>query len=70
MPHLAQENIGHYVKACVKLNIKPTFETPDLFESKNMRAVSQNIHALARAARGMDMYAGPLLGSTQERMIL
>lgn len=64
------ENIGNYTKACEKLHIQPTFETPDLFDCKNLRPVAQNVLALARAARNIEAYTGPLLAATHERMML
>ena len=64
------ENIGNYTKACEKLQIKPTFETPDLFDAKNLRSVAQNVHALARAARGWEAYKGPLIAESHQRMML
>uniref|UniRef100_A0A7S2DMQ5 Calponin-homology (CH) domain-containing protein n=1 Tax=Haptolina brevifila TaxID=156173 RepID=A0A7S2DMQ5_9EUKA len=56
------ENIGNYTKACEKLGVVPTFDTPDLYENKNMRVVAQNIYSLARMARSK-RFAGPLLAA-------
>lgn len=56
------ENIGNYTKACTKLGVVPTFDTPDLYENKNMRVVAQNIYSLARMARSK-RFAGPLLAA-------
>ena len=41
------------------------FDTPDLFEQRNMKAVIQNIHALARTARGLPpgTFNGPFLAT-------
>ena len=57
------ENIGHYTKACEQLGVVPTFGTPDLYENRNMRVVSQNIYSLARMARSK-RFVGPLLAPT------
>ena len=54
-----------YTNACVDLNVAKTFDTPDLFEARNMKAVVQNIHALARTARGLPpgTFNGPFLAT-------
>ena len=61
-------NIATYTKACEKLGVSPTFDTVDLFEGKNMRVVAQNLHALARVARYVEVYSGPLLPDIMERV--
>ena len=41
------------------------FQSVDLFEARNMKAVVQNIHALARTARGLPpgTFNGPFLAT-------
>eukprot|EP01132_Coremiostelium_polycephalum_P007427 gene7427-9129_t len=43
------ENIGNYLHGCLALGLKKTdlFDTPDLFEEKNINLVISNIHVLA-----------------------
>ncbi|EGC39000.1 hypothetical protein DICPUDRAFT_27726 [Dictyostelium purpureum] len=43
------ENIGHYLNGCLAVGLKKTdlFDTPDLFEEKNINLVISNIHVLA-----------------------
>jgi len=69
-PFSHMENIGNYTKACERLRVTPTFDTIDLYEAKNMRVVAQNLHALARTARTLESYQGPLLSAQLERMQL
>ncbi|KAL1503224.1 hypothetical protein AB1Y20_011280 [Prymnesium parvum] len=51
-PFKQMENISAYLKACEKLGMRPfeMFQTADLFEAKNMRAVVANIHAMSKVA--------------------
>ena len=70
-PWAHMENINNYTTACERLGVEPTFMTPDLYESKNLKVVVQNIHALARAAREHAVqFTGPLLAPQTERMQL
>jgi len=63
MPFKQMENIGNYLSACTNLGMSAhdSFQTVDLYEGKNMVAVSTQIHRLGSiaASRG---YAGPTLG--------
>ena len=69
-PFKQMENIGNYLSACTKLGVSAhdSFQTVDLFEGKNMRVVAQNLHALARVARYVEVYSGPLLPDIMERV--
>lgn len=69
-PFEHMENIGNYTKACARLGVSPTFDTPDLYEGKNMKVVCQNIAALERVARGLETYDGPLIARQTERMLI
>ena len=66
--HMA--NIAHYTKACQRLHVAPTFETPDLFEGKNLKIVAQNVLALGRIARTKRQFAGPHLAGQKFTMQL
>jgi hypothetical protein len=60
------ENIGAYLKACANLKVPAhdTFQTVDLFEDKNPKAVFTNLHSLGRVAQLLPGYSGPVLGAT------
>jgi len=64
MPFKQMENIGNYVRACGDFGVpaQDLFMTVDLYEAKNMAAVTRNLHSLGRIARerGFD---GPSLGA-------
>jgi len=66
MPFKQMENIGAYLKASEKLKVPPhdTFQTVDLFEGKNPKAVLTQIHSLGRQAQLLPGYSGPTLGAT------
>jgi len=51
------ENIGNYLKACANLGINKSliFETADLYESRNMTIVVDNVYELARLAAQKDI---------------
>ena len=59
------DNISHYIDACAALGVpaQDLFQTVDLFEAKDMRAVVRNIHSLGRVAQRYDSYDGPALGA-------
>ncbi|KAL1529670.1 hypothetical protein AB1Y20_000611 [Prymnesium parvum] len=59
------ENIASYLRACAVLGVPnhELFQTVDLFEAKNIKAVLTNIHALGRAAQTLSEYRGPVLGA-------
>ena len=63
-PFKQMENIGNYRKACTQLGQKAfdSFQTVDLFEAQNMKAVIVNIHALGSYAQKMG-FNGPVLGA-------
>ena len=65
MPFKQMENIGAYLKACEVLKVPPfdTFQTVDLFEGKNTKAVLTNLHSLGRMAQLLPGYSGPVLGA-------
>ena len=65
MPFKQMENIGAYLKACEQLSIPAydTFQTVDLFEAKNPKAVFTNLHSLGRVAQLLPGYSGPVLGA-------
>ena len=64
LPFVQRENIASYLAGCTALGIPPfeTFQTIDLFEDKNMKAVIINIHSLGRAAQKLG-FDGPVLGA-------
>jgi len=62
------ENIGNYTKACTLLGVTPVFETPDLYEGKNLKCVAQNLVAVARYARTCVGYVGPLIAAQTATM--
>ncbi|KAM9983283.1 hypothetical protein ACTFIZ_000183 [Dictyostelium cf. discoideum] len=49
------ENIGNYLKGCLVVGLKKTdlFDTPDLFEEKNINFVISNIHVLGNHVNKM-----------------
>ena len=53
MPFKQMENVSHYVEACSALGVpaQDLFQTVDLFEGKDMRAVVRNIHSLGRVCQ-------------------
>eukprot|EP00468_Gymnochlora_sp_CCMP2014_P009332 CAMPEP_0167750472 /NCGR_PEP_ID=MMETSP0110_2-20121227/6014_1 /TAXON_ID=629695 /ORGANISM="Gymnochlora sp., Strain CCMP2014" /LENGTH=362 /DNA_ID=CAMNT_0007635805 /DNA_START=75 /DNA_END=1163 /DNA_ORIENTATION=- len=63
-PFKERENIEKYLKACKKLGMKETdlFTTMDLYESKNIVSVIDNIYALGARARTIETFTGPHLG--------
>ena len=58
------ENIAAYLEACTALGVRQfdLFQTVELFEGKNLRAVVTNIHALGRVAQQLG-FDGPTLGA-------
>ena len=65
MPFKQMENIAHYIEACNKLGVpaQDLFQTVDLFEGKDMRAVVRNLHSVGRVAQTLGSYHGPVLGA-------
>ena len=64
LPFHQMENISAYLRACTVLGI-PThelFQTVDLFEAKNMKAVLINLQSLGRIAQQSASFQGPKLG--------
>ena len=61
MPFKQMENVSHYVEACSALGVpaQDLFQTVDLFEGKDMRAVVRNIHSLGRVAQVCTSYLRP-----------
>lgn len=64
LPFHQMENISAYLRACTVLGLPAheLFQTVDLFEDKNMKAVLINLHALGRVAQQMATFDGPKLG--------
>ena len=64
MAFMQMENIAAYLAACTALGIQgfESFQTIDLFEDKDMKAVVLNVHALGRVAQKLG-FAGPMLGA-------
>ena len=64
MPFVQRENIASYLAGCTTLGIPgfQSFQTVDLFEAQNMKAVIVNIHALGSYAQKMG-FNGPVLGA-------
>jgi len=60
-PYAQMENIGNYLKACVSMGLPKTdlFDTPDLYDKKNLNLVILHIHVLARFVANMEGYTGP-----------
>jgi len=56
-----------YLNACSGLGVPAfnLFVVSDLYEKKNLTAVVQNIHALARAVEGRKSFIGPRIGNKQ-----
>jgi hypothetical protein len=50
-----------FLKACEKLGMRDTdlFNTPDLFEERNMNLVTSSIHVLAKCVSKLPDYKGP-----------
>lgn len=63
-PFKQMENIAAYCDACKQLGMRQSelFQTVELFEGKNMRAIITNIHALGRIAQQVEGFTGPSLG--------
>ena len=63
MPFMQMENIAAYLTGCKDLGVPDfeSFQTVDLFEDSNMKAVVLNIHSLGRTAQKLG-FAGPTLG--------
>lgn len=64
LPFHKMENISAYLRACTVLGV-PThelYQTVDLFEAKNLKAVAINLHALGRLVQQMPGFDGPTLG--------
>ena len=63
MPFMQMENIAAYLTGCKELGVPDfeSFQTVDLFEDSNMKAVVLNIHSLGRTAQKLG-FAGPTLG--------
>ena len=64
MPFVQRENIASYLAGCTALGIPgfQSFQTIDLFEDQNMKAVVVNIHALGSTAQKLG-FDGPVLGA-------
>ena len=63
------ENIGNYLKACIALGLPKTdlFDTPDLWDKKNMNLVINNIHLLAKHVETkVEGYSGPKIDDTSQ----
>ena len=60
------ENIGNYIKACISLGLPKTdlFDTPDLYDKKNMNVVINNIHLLAHHVAKSKDYCGPKIANS------
>ena len=65
MPFKQMENVSNYVEACSALGVpaQDLFQTVDLFEGKDLRAVVRNIHSLGRVAQTVEAFQGPHLGA-------
>ena len=65
MPFKQMENVAAYLEAVKALGVPPydLFQTIELFEAKNMKAVIRNIHSLGRVAQKIPGYSGPTLGA-------
>ena len=65
MPFKQMENIAYYVEACASLGVpsQDLFQTVDLYEAKDMRAVVRNIHSLGRVVQRLESFEGPCLGA-------
>ena len=65
MPFKQMENIAAYLRACTVLGVPDhdMFQTVDLFENKNMKAVLTNVHSLGRVAQRVPGFGGPVLGA-------
>jgi hypothetical protein len=64
LPFKQMENIAHYIAACRQLGVlaQDLFQTVDLFEGKDVRAVVRNVHSLGRVAQTVASFEGPHLG--------
>lgn len=64
MAFMQRENIASYLATCTEIGIQgfETFQTIDLFEEKDMKAVVLNVHALGRTAQKLG-FDGPKLGA-------
>eukprot|EP00339_Tiarina_fusa_P001689 CAMPEP_0116999016 /NCGR_PEP_ID=MMETSP0472-20121206/1886_1 /TAXON_ID=693140 ORGANISM="Tiarina fusus, Strain LIS" /NCGR_SAMPLE_ID=MMETSP0472 /ASSEMBLY_ACC=CAM_ASM_000603 /LENGTH=550 /DNA_ID=CAMNT_0004698343 /DNA_START=38 /DNA_END=1686 /DNA_ORIENTATION=+ len=63
------ENIGNYLKACITLGLPKTdlFDTPDLWDKKNMNLVINNIHILAKHVENkLEGYTGPKIDDSSQ----
>jgi len=58
-----QENIQSYLKACRELGMRNTdlFDTPDLFDSKNVNLVITHLHVLGKFVKKVPGYTGPVI---------
>ena len=68
--HKKMENVAKFVAACRDLGVleKDLFNPPDLFEAKNLAAVTRCIMNLGSAARSVEDFKGPYLGVRQVSM--
>ena len=64
-PFKQMENIGNYLSACTKLGLQAhdSFQTVDLYEGKDVRAVVRNLHSLGRVSQNIATFDGPYLGA-------
>ncbi|OAF71457.1 Calponin 1 [Intoshia linei] len=64
MSFVMMENINAFTMECKSYGVDNTelFQTSDLFEKRNMKAVEKSLFALARIASNNPSYTGPKLG--------
>lgn len=62
------ENLGNYIKACFSIGLQPTdlFDTPDLYDEKNINLVISSIHILAKHVAKSENYNGPKIRDTKQ----
>ena len=66
---LPKENIGHYLKAINGIGIQSSdlFETPDLYEKKNLNLVITHIHVVAHwIEKTVENYYGPKIQDSSQ----
>ena len=64
-PFEQMENISHYLQACRALGVpaQDLFDTSDLYDAHDVRAVVRNLHSLGRIAQRLPDFEGPALGA-------
>jgi len=64
MPFILMENIQSFLKAAKTYGVPDTevFQTPDLFEARNVPQVTLCIYSLARTTQKHPEYDGPAMG--------